>query len=878
MSTLGGDSSLTGVDELNPVHELAPGFVAGARNKRFRQGKAADRPGIALLPWMKGDGTSPFGDVYGAALFAVPEDSADSVGQTVEWVIIAADQGIWRTRANGTAVSIPLPPGTNLTRDSFSQFIQANGSLILLRGLNAAPLQCTDFSVGFTSIDQQNVWEIQFNATTNQVQFPAHNLIPGEPVSFQPPPPPANPRPDFTYALPSNITAGVTYYVLDVPTPDTITLAATPGGTMITWNNPALKPDPTIYDGLITVLDGAQPIPNANAGLFAQNRLFLVNGKDLVAVSDIGDFTRYQPATAVFRINEGDSYTVQALYLYNQNQLVFLEDGAIRMATGISGDLSGAVGPLDLTKAYGIAAPRGIADAGTDLYWLNSELRVVNLQLTQLNQTQATDEALSDPLVQTFGRINAGWADRARLAVHDSYLYCALPLDDAELVSPTNLVPAGQTSSSSTPLVVTGLTAGVTYQWRAGANGGLLVNGTETLQGDCDFIAQGTSVSLYGYWPTILPVTDSLAQVLATGVNTGVAVYDFIKNAWCGSDEAPGVICVVDWIKMTLNGRKRLVFMGADGWLHLYGDSQDYPYEDEAWLAIDPYTDVVSGGVRAPQAGDTLQVNGGDILTATADPTNSPGHWGIGNGQAGTNLWQDANGTGGFNPSAANPWNAGTLTGPPQAIADGVRFPGAVTIKVNGTTSPDGPNAWAIVDTHGGNAIGPVPIESWVRTRGFPCSRLLSAASMQSLSYTSETNTNRFSKAALQLQAWAPNYTISVLTQGAGDATDVATNETRDRLKYFAPFDATDWNPTNTGNDYDNPNREDYSYQETGGGIFLQDGVPFDQLQEFVHQAPLLETGLWVQLDITNAGGHLELLAVALEAEGANQISGPRIK
>jgi len=888
VATIGGDVAFIGVDELNAPQMVAPGYVCGARNKRFRFGKCADREGISLLPWCKGDGTTPFGEVYGGGVFSDPNDDLLTLGVINEWILIAADGGVWKTRANQAARPVPLPLGVTLTRDTFAQFIQANGAIILLRGLNTPPLACYDLNAGFVTIAQENVWPVTLDAATNLVTLAANNLVLGDPVQFAAATAPLNPNPDYTYALPAAITAGQTYYTVSTPNADTFGISATPGGTPLTWNTSGT--DQTVYAATVTVLDGALPIPNAAFGLFAQNRLFLINGKDTLLASDIGDFTRYQPATSVFRVNQGDSFTLQALYLFNESTLILFEDGVVRQAQGVTGDLSGATGPLNVTQSYGIAAPRGIADAGTDVYWLSSDLRIVNLQLTQLNQTQATDQALSDFLIQTFGRINAAYKDRARLAVFGGLLYCALPLDDAELVSTVNRLPAGQTYELNTPYTLTGLTPGQRYQWRQGANGGTLLNGTELLRGECDFTAQGTSVDLepwFGLPEQTYPVTDQIYAVTAAGVNTAVAVYDFTKQAWCGTDEAPGILCPVDWLKLHIGGRQRLCYIGADGWLHLYGDQYDYQFEDEAMLPVPvPYVDLFADPLynNDPSAQiDLIQVNNGTYILTANQPDNlhdagppDAGTWGISSAYlANGNLWQDSGGQGGFNPTSTFPWTAPDTT--PEQIGGGVRF-----IATNGAL----PNIHiqtlnAIFtyyqDPHSGNAIQPVPIASWLRTRGYPCSRLMTEASYQSLSYQGRPESTRFTTAALALQTWAPNYTIKTYTQGAGDWTTYAENQTRNRLKYFT-HGTPDWDPSNVNNDYGAPNREDYSHQFTGAGLLLGDGVNFDQLQEGAHRVPVSETGLWMQIDLANNSGHLEVTAVAMEAQGGLQLSGPQVK
>ena len=151
-SQLAGDVAYVGVDERTSPQQLRPGYVAGAKNKRFRNGRAATRDGISLLPWGLDTGLTPFTEVYGGAVFADPN-------QGDEWIVIAADGGVWKTRPNATATAVPLPAGVTLTRATFKKFVQANSAIVLLRGLETASLICDDLQTGFQTPPTRNTWD-----------------------------------------------------------------------------------------------------------------------------------------------------------------------------------------------------------------------------------------------------------------------------------------------------------------------------------------------------------------------------------------------------------------------------------------------------------------------------------------------------------------------------------------------------------------------------------------------------------------------------------------------------------------------------------------------------------------------------------------------
>lgn len=755
-SQISGDKVFIGVDERWAPHELAPGYCAAARNKRFRRGRAETRPGMALLPWSKGNGLTPFTEVLGGGLYQDPDQGG-------EWILIAAEGKVWKTKPNTAASEVPLPVGVTLTAATFRKFIQANGAIVLLRGLEEDCLRCDNLMLGFQAIPQQNIWDVTFLHATNRVGLVQHNLLIGDPVRFQ------------GGTVP--VTPDQTYYVIGTPNADEFQIAATPGGAALTWNTSAT--DDAVSVGTVTVLDGAQPIPPAEDGFFFGNRLYLITGKDLVAQSDIGDFTRYQPIPSTFRINEGDSYTLLAIYPFNEDTMLFFKSGLVQKAIGLS-DLSQAVGPLNVTQAYGLAGPRAIADHGADVYWLTSELRVSSLRLTELNKEQGTDNALSDALSQTFGRINKLYASVARMAIHKGLLYVALPLDDAQ-------------------------------------------------------------------------VLDDAGDVLFDGVNTGIAVYDFqakavnletrIPGAWCGVDEADGLINVVDFLKVTIDGAPRLCFLAVDGYLHLVEEG----FEDERVAAITPYVDVLADKLNLLGAGDSVRVNEGTVVTAA-------GNWDIVT-EARAALWD------GYDPAGATPWTAPDTT--PTEIDYGVRFTATngtlPTVTVNGVAGVDGYNDWAFLDFHTTPAIVPVEIEDLVLTRAYLCLG---------------PQAQRYTCAALHLAAYAPNYTIKTFTQGVGSETTYKEDETRDRLKYYQ-HDRADYDPSNVNDDAGAPGREDYSVLLPDTGMELGDsGVAVGLHQEYAHRVPINERGLWLQLEITNTAGRLELITGVLEGQAGEVLGG----
>lgn len=141
-----GDEQFIGVDERHQPGDLPAGMVSYAKGFRFRDGRAKARYGAPILRCGKTDGQTPFTSVLGVARFSDPTDRN-------EWLIIAAEGGVWRTAPNNVALPVPLPAGVTLDSTSFTMLVQCMDVILLLRGLNYPPLVCVDLDAGFKVVD-----------------------------------------------------------------------------------------------------------------------------------------------------------------------------------------------------------------------------------------------------------------------------------------------------------------------------------------------------------------------------------------------------------------------------------------------------------------------------------------------------------------------------------------------------------------------------------------------------------------------------------------------------------------------------------------------------------------------------------------------------
>lgn len=179
--------------------------------------------------------------------------------------------------------------------------------------------------------------------------------------------------------------------------------------------------------------NGTEQIPNAQSGIWLQNRLFVPHNRDLVAASDYLNYTRYQPVRADFRINQGSEDQLVALYKFGEASLVAFKARSIYQVGNVSGDLSG-IKQEELTREYGLVAPKAVAGVGNDV-WFLSQRGVTSIGQTIQNKVQGTNTTWSDPIPKIIGRIHWKYAHLACAAFYDGKFYLAVPLDDATVTN-----------------------------------------------------------------------------------------------------------------------------------------------------------------------------------------------------------------------------------------------------------------------------------------------------------------------------------------------------------------------------------------------------------------------------------------------------------
>lgn len=246
---------------------------------------------------------------------------------------------------------------------------------------------------------------------------------------------------------------GVTASSVSVPSgeslPDRVQLVQTYNGLILLRGNDL---DPLYCNNLDTGFaqmpeaanaPGNRTIPPSSSGIYFQNRLFVIDGRaestyvDTVFVSDFGTVFDVLEGSAVlnsFRINQGSSDRLVALYRFNDTTLIAAKDSSIYVVSNIYGtnaELATNARLDAVTTEYGCKAGRSFVQVGSDVWFLAHRRGICSIRQTEQNKLQGVDVPVSrdiEPLIQ---RINWEHAANSVAAFHDNKVYFAVPLDSA---------------------------------------------------------------------------------------------------------------------------------------------------------------------------------------------------------------------------------------------------------------------------------------------------------------------------------------------------------------------------------------------------------------------------------------------------------------
>jgi hypothetical protein len=168
------------------------------------------------------------------------------------------------------------------------------------------------------------------------------------------------------------------------------------------------------------------------------NRLWIPDGRDTVAISDVLDPDLFDPFFQSFRANQGSNDYLVAIHPWVEGQaLVFLRNSIwlanltdTSNATGTDFTVDSAVSRLTLlTDEIGCVARRSVVTAGQFVFFL-SDAGVYRLD-TQLDlKLRANTQPLSDAIADQLDEINTDYAYAAVGKWWNNRYYLAVPLGD----------------------------------------------------------------------------------------------------------------------------------------------------------------------------------------------------------------------------------------------------------------------------------------------------------------------------------------------------------------------------------------------------------------------------------------------------------------
>lgn len=134
---------------------------------------------------------------------------------------------------------------------------------------------------------------------------------------------------------------------------------------------------------------------------------------------------------------------------------------------------------------------------------------------------------------------------------------------------------------------------------------------------------------------------------------------------------------------------------------------------------------------------------------------------------------------------------------------------------------------------------------------------------------------NRFRRASARVRTWWPTYQVDAILPGVEETRVVQAPVSRDRTRYYRPWNAAAYDPSNVNDDYLVPHRQDYSLEPPVGGVYVgvKGWVP-NRHQERPHEWRLNESAEWLALEFKSTRGRLEVAEVAVNPTRQEERTG----
>jgi len=180
---------------------------------------------------------------------------------------------------------------------------------------------------------------------------------------------------------------------------------------------------------------GFESIPNSNQATYYQDRLWVINGKDYVAASDIldsneGAYTDYDVLANEISANTGNSDYIVATFPFGQKSLVVFKNKSILLFQNVSGSLSD-VDMTEVTRQVGLIGINAVTSVGPDLAYVSyGNINLLTLTNTN-NSLQHKTLPLSTKIRAIMRRVNWEVGYKISMGYWSNKLYVSLPLDNS---------------------------------------------------------------------------------------------------------------------------------------------------------------------------------------------------------------------------------------------------------------------------------------------------------------------------------------------------------------------------------------------------------------------------------------------------------------
>jgi len=189
-------------------------------------------------------------------------------------------------------------------------------------------------------------------------------------------------------------------------------------------NNFELVPNTTLPSSFAS-------IPNSNQATFYQNRLWVRDGKDSIAASDVLAFTDFDPQANEFNLNTGNSDYIVTTFPFGTNSLVVFKNKSILVLNNVEGSLLD-VTSTEVTRQVGAIGINAVTSIGPDLAYVSyGNINLLTLTSTN-NALQHKTLPLSARIRKIMNRVNWEVGYKISLGYWSNKLYVALPLDNSE--------------------------------------------------------------------------------------------------------------------------------------------------------------------------------------------------------------------------------------------------------------------------------------------------------------------------------------------------------------------------------------------------------------------------------------------------------------